>query len=349
MGLMLAMGVAAFASWGLTAMVRRYALRRALIDVPNSRSSHTAPTPRGGGLAIVIVVLSAVAGLAWLGLIPPEVALALGGGGLLVSGIGWMDDHRHVAPPWRLLVQTTAAAWALYWLGGMESIVLLGEALAVPGWAETLVALVAIVWLTNLYNFMDGIDGLAGSQAVTVAGTMGVLFMFSGVAGLACLAWLIVAVAVGYLLWNWPPAKIFMGDVGSGLLGFVFAVLAIAGEKAADIPALLWLIPLAIFVYDATFTLLLRLYRRERWYAAHRRHAYQRLIQLGWSHGRVTGYAVIANVVVLAPLSWFAWRYPQYLIGFLIVLTCMMWGVWQVIQSRAANQCGNDEHPSQAL
>ena len=260
-----------------------------------------------------------------------------------------MDDHQHVAPRWRLLVQGMAAAWALYWLGGMEPMALLGGLPVVPGWVATLIALVAIVWLTNLYNFMDGIDGLAGSQAVTAAGTMGVLFMFSGVAGLACLAWLIVAVAVGYLLWNWPPAKIFMGDVGSGLLGFVFAVLAIAGEKAADIPVLLWFIPLAIFVYDATFTLLLRVYRRERWYAAHRSHAYQRLIQLGWSHGRVTGYAFITNVVILAPASWFVWRYPQYLIGFLIVLTCVMWVVWQVIQSRAANQCGNDEHPSQAL
>ena len=342
------MGVAAFASWALTAMVRRYALRRALIDVPNSRSSHTMPTPRGGGLAIAIVVLAAVMLGAGLGLVSPEVALALSGGGLLVGWVGWMDDHQHVAPQWRLLVQGVAAAWALYWLGGMETVAL-GDAQLVLDWGGTLIALVAIVWLTNLYNFMDGVDGLAGMQAVTVAATVGVLFMFSGAIGLAGLAWLIVAAAAGYLWWNWPPAKIFMGDVGSGLLGFIFAVLAIAGEKTADVPALLWLIPLAIFVYDATFTLLLRLYRRERWYAAHRSHAYQRLNQLGWSHRKVTGYALIANVVILFPVSWFAWRYPHLLIWFLVALTVMMWCLWQIIQSRAANQCGNDKHPTQAL
>jgi Fuc2NAc and GlcNAc transferase len=314
----LIVGTGAFlASAGAAGLVRRYALARSLLDFPNERSSHSVPTPRGGGLAIVVVVLLGVLLLALDGRLDSRVALALGGGGGLVAAVGWLDDRRGVPAAIRLAVQAAAAVWAVVWLRGMPQLTIgTGSVHLGPGGA--LLAGLAVVWATNLYNFMDGIDGLAAAEAVTV-GSAGALLLAGREPSLAIIAILTAAAAAGFLLWNWPPARLFMGDVGSGFLGFLFGALAVASENAHALPALVWLVLLGPFFVDATVTLIRRMVRGERWLSAHRSHAYQRAVQAGWSHGRVTGVVVWLSVA-LGVLGSLAARAPA-LIGPVLAVT----------------------------
>lgn len=305
------LGVVAFiASLGLTGVARRYALSRGLLDRPNERSLHSVPTPRGGGLAIVLVVLTGIVVMAFRGTLPIATAVSLAGGGALVAGVGFLDDRRGMPAHVRFGIHLLAAAWAVWWLGGMTELTI-GTSRALVGWAGTLLALATIVWATNLYNFMDGIDGLAAGEAVTVGLAAALLLGHSG-SPLAVLALLTAGASAGFLVWNWPPARIFMGDVGSGFLGFIFAGLALASENAGDLPALVWLILLGVFFADATITLVRRMLRGERWYQAHRTHAYQRIVESGWPHQRVTLLVLLLNAA-LAGLAWGAISEPRWL------------------------------------
>lgn len=284
--------VVALVAWAMTGWLRGYALRgERLIDRPNSRSSHTRPTPRGGGVAIV---LSALGGLVWLvavGRMTVAEGAALGGGGLAVAAIGFLDDHGHVAARWRLAVHFLAAGWMMAWLGGPPP---LG---GLPGWAGWLVGLPALVWLLNLYNFMDGIDGIAGGEAVC-AGVSGVaLLAMVGAPERADAAWVIAAAAAGFLVWNAPPARIFMGDAGSGFLGLILGGVALQAALLDERLLWAWLILLATFITDASFTLLHRLLRGERIYEAHRSHAYQ------WA-ARRHGHRPVTLAVVGINLLW---------------------------------------------
>jgi Fuc2NAc and GlcNAc transferase len=169
----------------------------------------------------------------------------------------------------------------------------------------------AIVWAINVTNFMDGIDGLAAGEVVTV--TLTAALLLAGVSPpLASAAALTGGAALGFLPWNWRPARIFMGDTGSGFLGFVLAVLAIASERAGALPALVWIMLYGVFATDATVTLLRRAWRGDRWYSAHRSHAYQRAVQAGWSHARVTTTLLLVNVG-LGLLAWRATVRPELL------------------------------------
>ena len=288
------------ASWWLTGRVRRYALQKQMLDVPNARSSHSAPTPRGGGLAIVVSFLVAVLVMAATGLIAGDVAVALIGGGGGTALIGFMDDRKHVPARWRLLAHFGAALWALAWLfpwsGTLDSAL----------WRMPLLAaalLFGAVWMLNLYNFMDGIDGIAASEAVTVSLGGGVLLWMCGAPGMALMALCLAGASLGFLVWNFPPAKIFMGDAGSGFLGFIFACFAIGSLQLGPHVLAGWCVLLAAFASDASVTLLRRLLRGERVWEAHRSHAYQRLSRYFGAHRPVTlGFAAI-NVVWLVPLA----------------------------------------------
>ncbi len=325
-GLFIAFLTSAFLTWG----VKCYATRRSLVDVPNERSSHEKPTARGGGLSIVVIFFSVIVWLGAVDVLSVEVVLALSGGSI-VALIGWIDDHRHVPPHWRALVHFVAATWAVFWLGGMPSIVLGGVSVSL-GWLGSVVALVGIVWLTNLYNFMDGIDGLAGSQGAFTGVVGGAMLWIGGSYGLAIGAWVIAASCCGFLAWNWPPAKIFMGDVGSGVLGFVFAVLAIASEQSGSVPVLIWVILLAVFIGDSTFTLFKRIIRGEQWYSAHRSHAYQKLVQRVKSHRQVTIFVLALNVLLLLPLAWVSWIYPHASLYVFLGVVLVCWILWAGLQ-----------------
>ncbi len=278
----------------ITAGVRHYAVRHAVLDIPNERSSHTVPTPRGGGLGIVLATTSAFAAGAYVGWLDWEVFLALVGGGSVVAGIGLADDHRPIPAAVRLAVHFGAALWAVHLLGGVPELRVGNSVLALGplGWVA---GALGIVWLINLYNFMDGIDGIAAAEAASVGAFAALLAGFTGHVGIAFASAVIAAAAAAFLIWNWSPARIFMGDVGSGFLGYTLIVLALASERQAGPPLLVWLILLGVFVLDATVTLVRRVARGEPWAAPHRRHAYQRAVQSGMTHGRVSAYVLIIN------------------------------------------------------
>jgi Fuc2NAc and GlcNAc transferase len=299
-------------SWILTGQIRRFALANAILDMPNARSSHAIPTPRGGGVAIVALVLGGTMLASAVGVLDDDVAAAFIGGGGLVALIGWLDDRRGVHAGVRAVVHCLAAGWAVYLVGGLPSYST-GTSVVHLGPVGGLLAVLGIVWATNLYNFMDGIDGIAGGQALCAGVFGGALLLLSGSAGLAAVAFLVAAATAGFLAWNWAPAKIFMGDVGSGFLGFCFGTLAVASENGSGVPLLVWVLLLGVFVIDATVTLLRRTLHGEVPYAAHRDHAYQRAVRSGMSHARVSGWVVLLNVG-LGVLSVIGWLRPALLL-----------------------------------
>jgi Fuc2NAc and GlcNAc transferase len=322
--------VSAAAVAGLTALVRRYALARSIIDVPNVRSSHSIPTPRGGGVAIAGVLLPGLLLLELAGWISAREAAALVGGGALVAAVGWLEDERGVAAPTRALLHVIAACWAVYWLGGLRELNVGPRSMSL-GPVGALIAVLGIVWATNLYNFMDGIDGIAGAQAVAAGLVGGVLLLSTGRVGLAMIALVAAATSIGFLVWNWSPAKIFMGDVGSGLLGFLFGTLALASENAGGVPLLAWAVILGVFVFDATITLGRRIVRRERWYEAHRSHAYQRLVRSGWTHAQVS-IAAFVTAGVLGAFAFVGSRWHTLLVPSLIGATLLLVALYLLVE-----------------
>lgn len=295
---LLAVGISFF----LTRAMRRYALSRSLVDIPNARSSHVLPTPRGGGVAIVLTFLMALGPLLFFGLISPAVFAACAGAGGLIAIIGFMDDHGHIAARWRLLGHFIAASWAIFWLGGLPAINVLGIVFD-TGWVGSALAVVYLVWMLNLYNFMDGIDGIAGVEAVCACIGACLMYGMSGQNGLIWAPLLLCASVAGFLCWNIPPAKIFMGDAGSGFLGIILGVLSL---QAGWISAQLlwgWLILFGVFIVDATFTLFRRLMRGDRIYEAHRSHAYQFASRQFGKHLPVTLAVGLINLCWLLPIA----------------------------------------------
>lgn len=288
-------------SYLLTRMMRSYALAR-LMDVPNERSSHSAPTPRGGGVAIVVSFLLGVL-LSWyLGLLGGMQVLGFLGAGGLVALVGFIDDHQHIPARWRLLGHFAASAALLWALGGLPALPFAGTNWNL-GLLGNLLALFYLVWLLNLYNFMDGIDAIASLEAVTVC--MGAL-LCCWLAGELAVGWLpllLSAATLGFLLWNYPPAKIFMGDAGSGFLGLVLGGLSLQAAWVAPQLFWCWLILLGVFVVDATWTLLQRLLRGERLYEAHRSHGYQRAARLLGAHRGVSLSVAVINLFWLLPVA----------------------------------------------
>ena len=247
----------------ITAWARGYALRRNLLDQPGERRSHANATPRGGGISIVVVLLLASAWLAWRYPGQREWFGLFGMGLLLVAGIGWVDDHRPLSPWLRLLVHALAAGLlaAGFWLGG-------------TGPWVAMAAFSLAIGLTNAWNFMDGIDGLAASQA-------GIIAVGAGIMLPSPWNWLAVAMVgavAGFLPLNFPKARIFLGDVGSGALGYALAALLVTGlgKGTPSVAWLLWMLPVAAFVVDTAFTLIWRILNGERWWTPHVQHAYQR-------------------------------------------------------------------------
>ena len=283
---MLLLGAAA-ASAAATGLVTRTLRQRAILDHPNERSSHAVPTPRGGGWGILAVLVPAWAAL---GVAPGVLA-----GVVLLAAVSWIDDRRSLPAGPRLLAQAVAIAAGLTALGD-GTLVFQGW---LPSWADRGLTALCWLWFTNLFNFMDGIDGIAGSEAVSVAGGLALAagLTEAGLAGAAPQlvepSLVVAGAAAGFLVWNWQPAKVFMGDVGSIPLGFGLGWLLFSAAGAGLWPAAL-LLPL-VFVADASFTLARRALAGKRILQAHREHAYQRAVQGGWSHARVVCAVLAVN------------------------------------------------------
>jgi len=294
----------------LTGAVRRLALSQGVLDLPNERSSHSKATPRGGGVSLVLTITGASIALALVGALQKGLLLALLGG-IAVAAVGFVDDRRAVAPSIRLVVHVAAGVLAVAALGGLPPL-RIGTEIVDLGWAGHSLAVLGIVWALNLFNFMDGIDGIAASEAVfvTLAGALLGLRQ-GGNTDLSSLGLVLAAACAGFLLWNWPPAKIFMGDVGSGYLGYVIAVLALASTRDNPIALWVWLILGGVFFVDATVTLVRRVIRGEPIHQAHRSHAYQWLARRWASHAKVTCAVLMVNVLWLLPCAVFATRRPD--------------------------------------
>lgn len=290
------------ASWLLTLVLRRYALSKSLMDIPNERSSHTTPTPRGGGVAIVVSFALALPLLVSMGLLRSSDLYGLLGSGLIVAMIGFADDHGHIAARWRLLSHFAASFWALFWLSGLPPISIL-DATFDNAWIGCIFGAVYLVWMLNLYNFMDGIDGLASAEAVSACLGICLVYWFSGDSELIFAPLLLAAAVSGFLCWNFPPARIFMGDAGSGFLGVVLAFMSLAAAWINPVLIWCWLILLGVFVVDATWTLGRRVLRGEKVYQAHRSHAYQHASRIYASHKVVTLGTVALNVFWLLPVA----------------------------------------------
>ena len=317
-------------SWALTGTVRRYAVSTQLLDHPNSRSSHLVPTPRGGGIAIVASLLLLTLGLGWAGSIEMPMCIALVGAGALVATLGFIDDRSGMPARWRFLGHATAATWVLAWMGRVPAMPLFGT-LVDLSYAGPALCMLYLVWMVNLFNFMDGIDGIASIEAMTTALSGAALWWVAGSGTGWLVAVLFAACVGGFLVWNFPPAKIFMGDAGSGFLGLVVGSLALWCGQATPALFWAWFILIGCFMVDATTTLVRRVAGGERFHEAHRSHAYQYAARKHGSHRSVTLAVgainlawllpiavlvalrlvdgVAAVIVAYAPLVWLAFRY----------------------------------------
>ncbi len=278
-------------SFILTFLVREYALRKKIIDVPNERSSHSVPTPRGGGLAIVLSFYIGLVIFYLNGKISNELFFALICS-LPIVIVSLVDDIVTVSSKVRFIVQTASAALALYLLGGVNKLDFV--LFKIEGEWINLLILLGMVWLINLYNFIDGIDAYAATEAIFVS--IGAYILFHNEIFL-----LLAASVSGFLPFNWPKAKIFMGDVGSAFLGFVFAVF-IVYYIHKEVSIIYWLILLALFWFDATLTLARRIKNKEPFTKPHRKHAYQRAVQAGFTHKQTVIVAMIINLVAFSIL-----------------------------------------------
>ncbi len=289
-------------SWLLTGAMRRYALASHLLDTPNERSSHQQPTPRGGGVAFVITYLVLLAALGLTGQIDPRLSIATVAGGVVIAVLGFVDDRSSMSAGKRFLGHLAASIWVLVWMGGVPRIPVFGFTVDLWIFGPALSLLFA-TWMINLFNFMDGIDGIASVEAISVS-VGGAWLWFATGSGNGWIAALLFAACVaGFLFWNFPPAKIFMGDAGSGFLGLVVATLALWCGHASPSLFWSWFILIGCFMVDATTTLIRRARRGGKFSEAHRSHAYQYASRLYGSHRKVTLAVLALNVIWLLPLA----------------------------------------------
>jgi UDP-N-acetylmuramyl pentapeptide phosphotransferase/UDP-N-acetylglucosamine-1-phosphate transferase len=275
-------------SMALTYGVIRVTQTIGVLDIPNDRSSHVHPTPRGGGVSIVLVGFVAAAALLALGLEPCPGAGWAALGALLIAGISSIDDIVTISAKLRLAAHLAAAGCAVASLGPVQRLDLGPFGLVDLGLAGWPLTVVWIVGMTNVFNFMDGIDGIAGITGVAALAVVSTALAFGGEPYASLLAAALGGATAGFLVWNWQPAKIFMGDVGSAFLGYTIAVLPLTVEGEAR--AWVMLVTACVmwpFLFDATFTLLRRLAKGENILEAHRSHLYQRLVIAGWPHRSV--------------------------------------------------------------
>lgn len=313
-----------------TQIVRRFALKRSVLDVPNERSSHSVPTPRGGGVAIAIAVLSGLLIVLMTDRIPGNLGIACIPPAALIAWLGWLDDRRSQPAALRLAAQVAAASWAVYWIGAVDQLVV-GTRAYDLGPVAPVVSVVGLVWLMNLFNFMDGIDGIAGVEALVAMGAAAVICMLRGDAVSAWIAALIAVGALGFLPWNWAPAKIFMGDSGSVFLGFLIGVAALSADVSGGLPILGWVVLMGVFVVDATLTILRRIVRRERFSEAHRSHAYQRAVTAGFTHAQVSSSVFAVNLALGLAAAWSAVRPADALVLYVSVAV-LLGGMYLAIE-----------------
>lgn len=296
-----------------TGYMRHYALKKNIIDNPNERSSHSVPTPRGGGVAVVCSYLLALAVLIYSQQLTVHIGLTLMVAGFVIALLGFLDDHGHINSMLRLAIHFFVAIGTVISLGGFAEVTIFNGMQL--GFIANIIAVLFLVWLLNLYNFMDGINGIASVEAITTTVSMAILYYVFNLSLNSDLLLLLAACVSGFLLWNFPKAKIFMGDACSGFLGLTLGILALIALKENLALFCAWIICLGVFVVDATYTLIKRVLNGHKMYDAHRSHSYQILSRRWGSHTPVTLIVAAINLFWLFPIAYMTviqqWAYPE--------------------------------------
>jgi len=280
----------------------RLALRLHIHAVPNYRSLHPQTTPRGAGIVVAAANLIAVAVGYRLGMIDHAYFMIFFVGGAVVALVGIADDRFELPALLRLGVQIAAAIWILYWFGGMPALGMGAVTVDLAG-IGTIVAGLAMIWFFNLFNFMDGIDGMATSGTIYVTASAALILLLNNDHSLALLAALLCAAAAGFAYFNWPPARVFLGDAGSSFFSYTIAALILGSLWSDGMSLWTWLILLGYFVVDTTVTLFIRVATVKKWYRAHRSHAYQNLARLWENHLKVVRLVLLIELLWLLPLA----------------------------------------------
>jgi UDP-N-acetylmuramyl pentapeptide phosphotransferase/UDP-N-acetylglucosamine-1-phosphate transferase len=307
-----------------TLIVRNIAIKKQIIDIPNLRSSHTQPVPRGGGLAIAFAWYLGIVILFISKQIPTYLFEALLWG-IPITIMGFIDDLLSVTPKLRISVQVLCSSLAVYCLGGV-GVVDLGFAILYDSLVFSIIAVIGIIWFTNLFNFLDGIDGYISAEIIFIC--LAVFFLLKLILPLY-----LAAATAGFILLNWQPAKIFMGDVGSTLLGFTIGVFVVYYHNTTESSVIVWIILTSLFWFDATITLFRRMRNHEKLSEAHRKHGYQRIVQSGFSHQKTVVYSLIINFIVMG-FAWLAIKFHSLDFVFLAVDVIYLYFVMRLIDKR---------------
>ena len=336
----------------ITYLIRQYALNKNLLDIPNERSSHEIPTPRGGGLSVVIVFLITLLGLQQFNIIllADNALIGLVVSSILVASIGFWDDLHSIPARWRFIVHIIASLIILICILKLPPLNFFGVILDLSIFSYIFYTLV-LAWLLNLYNFMDGIDGLASSEAISVSLSTALLLLIQGDTQWSLILTLLSFCVAGFLIWNWPHAKIFMGDACSGFLGFILGSLALMTTLDGMINLWSWFILLAVFITDSSITLGSRMREGEKWYQAHRTHAYQchalqlikKFEQTGlekslariYAHKKINYSLILINTFWLLPWAMMASFYPSW--GFIAIIFAYSPLIFMVKQLRKSH------------
>ena len=291
--------------------LNKSALRFKIVAIPNERSLHNKVTPRGGGVIIAIVFLAFLLVFYITRQIIVTEFFVLFGGGLIMAVTGFLDDILELKASIRFIIQFFVAGWGIYWIGGIPSTAFF-ESLPILYAIANAVAVVALVWFINSFNFIDGIDGLSTSSATFFSLSIGGYFLWQGIEPYGSLLIVLAACSLAFLCFNWPPAKIFLGDAGSNFFGYLFGAMVLITVKNGNLTIWTWLIILAYLITDTTTTTFLRLCLVKDWYHTHRSHAYQNLARVLDNHKFVTCLITGINVFYLLPLAYLSIQYQQY-------------------------------------
>ncbi|MBX2849729.1 MAG: glycosyltransferase family 4 protein [Acidiferrobacterales bacterium] len=313
----------AFVSWYLVRRLIVVLTQRKIFDTPNERSLHQGEVPRGGGLAIIFMLMLATL---ILGLLSARYAMF---GAILLSllawsGLSWLDDQLNLSPLSRWLVQCIYAVVCVLAFGAVDIVHLSSQNYLLLPYFGVFLSVVGVLWLANLYNFMDGMDGLAASQSIIASGTLAFWFWQFGDQSIATICLVLASASYGFLLWNWQPAKIFMGDVGSVTIGAFFAILILIAVSRYNMPVISFMLLLGVFIADATITLVRRSIKREKIWLPHRSHYYQRLANLGFNHAKIVfGLIILMSISSLIATMTFVYR-DTIVIGIIVEVAMLV-------------------------
>jgi len=295
-------------SWIGVFLYKKYAIFTGIISTPNYRTLHELPIPRGGGIVFSLLSILAIFLIWWNWQLSEELLLALVVGGFIATLLGFIDDIANISARIKLIIQLILSCWVVYCLyfGELLTFDLMPLYMIIP------IVLFFMIWMMNAYNFLDGIDGMAASGAIFVSLAVAlVLFLTEGPIEIIAIFILMASTVIGFILFNWPPATIFMGDAGSVFLGYIFGVLLLFTVLNNDVSIWAWLTVFGYFFADTVVTQIIRVIMVKKWYLAHRSHAYQNLARMSGSHLKVTSGVTLYNIFWILPIAIWSALQPE--------------------------------------